>query len=70
VIPLLWCRYGLRDYGIDLSNQELEQVFAFFDRDGNGFVDLTEFLVGMKGELNERRKKMIRYVQEAEKYGR
>ena len=51
--------YGLRDYGINLNPTELEQVFLYFDRDGNGFIDITEFLVGIKGDLSPRRKKMV-----------
>ena len=53
-------KYGLRDYGIELSTSELDAVFMYFDRDGNGFIDITEFLVGIRGELNARRKKLIR----------
>lgn len=53
-------RYGLRDYGVDLTPTEMEQVFLFFDRDGNGFIDCTEFLVGLRGDLSQRRKKFIR----------
>jgi Ca2+-binding EF-hand superfamily protein len=54
------CRYGLRDYGIDLTPTELEQVFLYFDRDGNGFIDCTEFLVGLRGDLPPSRKKFVR----------
>ncbi|RYG62823.1 DUF4496 domain-containing protein, partial [archaeon] len=53
-------RYGLRDFGIDLTPTELEQVFMYFDRDRNGFIDLTEFLVGIKGDINERRRSIVR----------
>ena len=53
-------RFGLRDYGIDLTPTEMEQVFLYFDRDGNGYIDCTEFLVGLRGDLNQRRKKYIR----------
>ena len=53
-------KYGLRDYGITLSEDEMENVFTYFDRDGNGYVDITEFLVGIRGDLNDRRKKCIR----------
>eukprot|EP01033_Poteriospumella_lacustris_P003086 gene3086-2262_t len=52
-------RFGLRDYGIDLSPTELEQVFLYFDRDNNGFIDVTEFLVGIRGEMNARRRSMV-----------
>lgn len=53
-------RFGLRDYGIDLTPTEMEQVFLYFDRDGNGFIDATEFLVGLRGDLPPRRKKFVR----------
>ena len=32
----------------------------YFDRDGNGFIDCTEFLVGLRGDLPPSRKKFIR----------
>ena len=52
-------KYGLRDYGIDLTPTELEQVFNAMDRDKNGFIDVTEFLVALKGDMNERRKSIV-----------
>jgi hypothetical protein len=30
------------------------------DRDRNGVLDVNEFLIGIRGELNERRRKMVR----------
>lgn len=30
-----------------------------FDRDGNGVVDFNEFLVTLKGDLNDQRKEVI-----------
>ena len=50
---------GLRDYGIDLTPTELEQVFLYFDRDRSGSIDIDEFLLGLQGEMNERRKAMV-----------
>lgn len=49
----------MRDYGIDLSPTELEQVFLYFDRDKNGFIDSTEFLVGLRGELTAQRRQFV-----------
>ena len=53
---------GLRDYGIDLTPTELEQVFLYFDRDRSGSIDIDEFLIGLQGEMNERRKAMVRSI--------
>eukprot|EP00605_Chrysophyceae_sp_TOSAG23-4_P001099 GSChrysophyteH1.ASY1.ANO1.1205.1 assembled CDS len=53
-------KYGLRDYGIELNIRELDEIFSYFDRDRNGVIDITEFLVGVRGDLNDRRKKCIR----------
>ena len=39
-------RFGLRDYGIDLSPTELEQVFLYFDASKDGFISVDEFLIG------------------------
>ena len=51
---------GLQDYGISLNLREIDDVFTWFDRDRNGFIDVTEFLVACKGDLNERRKKCVK----------
>ena len=34
-------------------------MFDVFDEDRNGFIDLNEFLLGLQGELNDRRKQFI-----------
>jgi Ca2+-binding EF-hand superfamily protein len=52
--------YGMRDYGINISKTELEQLFLLFDRDRNGFIDVSEFLIGIRGDLNDRRKQLVR----------
>ena len=52
--------YGLRDYGISLSSGELDAVFGELDRDHNGYIDLDEFLIGIKGDMNARRKGLVK----------
>ena len=49
--------FGLREVGINLSRDELEQIFVFFDVDGA--VNLQEFLTGIRGKPNERRQSII-----------
>ena len=39
-------RFGLRDYGIDLTPTELEQLFLYFDSSRDGFISVDEFLIG------------------------
>ena len=53
-------KFGLRDYGISLSEAELAAVFNELDRDRNGYIDLDEFLVGIKGDMNARRKALVK----------
>ena len=56
---------GLRDYGIDLTPTELEQVFLYFDRDRSGSIDVDEFLIGLRGEINDRRRAMVQLAFES-----
>jgi len=53
-------RYGLRDYGIEMNIRETDEIFAYFDRNRDGTISITEFLVGVRGDLNARRKALIR----------
>ena len=48
-------RWGLMDFGISVSKEEAVEVLNHFDKDKNGTVNFDEFLVTLKGELNERR---------------
>ena len=39
---------GLHDYGADLTQDEIEDIFHQFDTDGNGTLNFDEFLVHMR----------------------
>ena len=53
-------RWGLMDFGLQLTKEEAQQVLNHFDRDGNGQVDFNEFLKTLRGQLSDSRKKIIR----------
>lgn len=42
-----------------MSQEELNTLFAYFDRDSDGHINFDEFLVGIRGELNQRRQAMV-----------
>ena len=47
------------DYRIGLDDNEINIIFAELDINKNGFIDYQEFLKGIIGEMNERRKRII-----------
>ena len=56
---LLW---GLKDFDIHLSEEQVDVLIKHFDRDGSGTVNFDEFLVGLRGDLNEDR---LQYIKAA-----
>lgn len=41
-------RWGLMDFGIQVSKDEAAEVLKYFDRDGNGMVNFEEFVKTLK----------------------
>lgn len=54
---LMW---GLKDFDIHLSEEQADVLLTHFDRDGSGTIDFDEFLVALRGDLNDNRKAWIR----------
>ena len=52
-------KVGLRENGADLTDKEAMTLLDFFDKDENGHVDFDEFLVGIRGQLNDKRKAIV-----------
>ncbi|XP_060516961.1 calcyphosin-like protein [Cylas formicarius] len=50
---------GLREIGLEITDQELDEMFEQFDTDKNGSVNLDEFLVHVRPPLSESRLKVI-----------
>jgi calcyphosin len=55
---------ALSESGLAISEPEKRRLFVFFDRDRGGSVDYNEFLVGIRGSLNDRRKKFVKMAFE------
>lgn len=46
---------GLRDYGVDIEPDEVQEMYNAFDRDHSGTIDFDEFLLNLRVSiLNER----------------
>ena len=52
-------RAGLKTWGVELTNFELKYLMTSFDEDGDGKLSLDEFLKGIRGGLNPRRRKAV-----------
>lgn len=51
--------WGLRDYGVEVSEKDLDVLFKAFDRNKDGSVSFNELLRGIRGKLNKRRRAII-----------
>jgi Ca2+-binding EF-hand superfamily protein len=51
---------GLETYGLKLSQEELGIIFRYFDRDKSGSIDVTEFLVGIRGQMSPQREALVK----------
>jgi Ca2+-binding EF-hand superfamily protein len=47
---------AIRDFKVDLNENEVSLVFAAFDRDSSGEIDYDEFVRGIRGPMNSFRK--------------
>ena len=47
--------WGLKDLGANCTKREAEILLEYLDTDKDGFVNYDEFLVGIRGKVNQRR---------------
>lgn len=52
-------KYAMRDYGVNITDEEVEAVVNFFDTTKNGKISFDEFLRAIRGQLNKRRLEMV-----------
>jgi len=51
--------WGLKENGHTLSPSEFERIFKYFDKNNDGKISYNEFLIALRGDLNDRRKALI-----------
>lgn len=48
-------QWVLKQNGQQLAPSEFERLFCFFDKNNDGFISTSEFIRGIRGELNGKR---------------
>ena len=51
-----------KKFRYSLSEEEINNLFNYFDKDGSGFIDYDEFVNGVCGNLNNFRKNVLKQV--------
>ena len=51
--------WAMKENGHVLSQLEFERLFKYFDRNNDDVINYDEFLRGVRGELNEKRKAVV-----------
>ena len=51
-----------KKYRYDLSPEEINNLFNYFDKDGSGFIDYDKFINGICGNLNKFRQDVLKQV--------
>lgn len=52
-------KFGLLDFGLDFSDSKMELVLDAFDRNGDGNINYDEFLRGLRGKMNKKRRELV-----------
>lgn len=51
--------WGLKDYGVAVTEKDMDVIMKAFDRNGDGQISFEELLRGIRGRLNKRRRNII-----------
>ena len=69
---LEWPQFSkaIRDYRVDIDENDARTLFSYFDANRDGTVDYEEFLHRVRGPMNEGRKRLVeRAFQKLDKNG-
>ncbi|KAK0176408.1 hypothetical protein PV328_000547 [Microctonus aethiopoides] len=50
---------GLAELGLDMAENEIDEIMSKLDTDDSGGISLTEFIVAVRPPMNESRKKVV-----------
>jgi Ca2+-binding EF-hand superfamily protein len=50
---------AIKDYGVDIEDVDIANLFKTMDLDGNGQIDFNEFLRTIVGEMNQFRSSLV-----------
>ena len=53
-------KYGFQDYGLTLKDDEIQEIFRIFDKDGSGGISFDEFLVRLRPPMSKNRVDLIK----------
>eukprot|EP00330_Aristerostoma_sp_ATCC50986_P014134 CAMPEP_0114594122 /NCGR_PEP_ID=MMETSP0125-20121206/15747_1 /TAXON_ID=485358 ORGANISM="Aristerostoma sp., Strain ATCC 50986" /NCGR_SAMPLE_ID=MMETSP0125 /ASSEMBLY_ACC=CAM_ASM_000245 /LENGTH=722 /DNA_ID=CAMNT_0001794047 /DNA_START=327 /DNA_END=2495 /DNA_ORIENTATION=+ len=51
--------YGMRDFGVGLTEAEAESLFEYFDKDKSGSINYDEFIFSIRGKMNNFRRALV-----------
>jgi Ca2+-binding EF-hand superfamily protein len=52
-------KYGIKDYGLNMSKEELDALFQCFDKDNSGSISFDEFLQALRPPMSRSRLDLI-----------
>ncbi|EGR28906.1 hypothetical protein IMG5_167000 [Ichthyophthirius multifiliis] len=52
-------RKAVKDIQVDITDQQIQEVFEYFDKDGSGSINYDEFLLTVRGPMNLKRRRLV-----------
>ena len=62
----VWC---LKEYGINLTNQDYEKVFRYFDTNCDNTISFPEFISALRKDLSPAREEIVKKAYDVVKGG-
>jgi|DEB0MinimDraft_12_1074336.scaffolds.fasta_scaffold11532_2 calcyphosin len=53
-----------KDFKVGISEENVPTLFSSFDKNGDGTIDYEEFLIEVRGEMNQRRSDLVKQAHQ------